>query len=165
MSLKPPIGNKKSVVIAVAIMISVFALWRCSPANADEGVMDVGATYTGGFNGGTAFSYSERLAGKWDIGVKVISEQSWEGNHARNNGGIFGQRIVKSPGGRFELGVGFAYFIGTSPLIGCHGAFELSARYNITPKITLTYRHNSNGSICDQNRGQDVLSIGWRFGG
>jgi len=167
--MRPPLGNKKPVLIAVGLLMLAFILLRCSPANADEAVFDVGLTYTSGFNGGTAFTYTERLADKWDIGLKVVSEQTFGGVTVRNNGGVFAQRIVKTPD-RFwriapdEIGIGFAYFIGTSRLIGCHGAFELSVRWDITDRVPLTYRHNSNGSICDRNRGQDILSIGLRFG-
>lgn len=161
MKFNTPFNNPKLVIITLVIFLGLFFFLRSGEAHA--GAAEIGLTYTGEFNSGVALVYTERLAGKWDIGTKLISKQNYNGSTIENNGGIFGQRIVSTKNKRFELGLGFSYWIKTSDLIGCHAAWDMSVRWNITDRIPLTVRHNSNAGICENNRGQDMLTIGWSF--
>lgn len=154
--------NPKPVVYLILAFLVAFFLMRSCEAEASEGIIEVGPTFTGEFNGGVGLVYTERLAGKWDVGVMLVSDQQWENvPRVGNNGGIFVQRVVKYKA--FEMGLGAAGWINTSRIIGCHLGYTLSVRYNITPRVPLTIRHWSNAGTCDRNRGQDLLTIGWRF--
>lgn len=158
------LDNPKPAVFLILIFVLGFFTLRGCEAEASEGRVELGPTYTGEFNGGFGLIYTERFKGKWDIGIALLGEQKWDGITTGNNGNVFGQRIVKSPKERFEMGIGAAYWINTDRnLIGCHLGFTLSARWNITDRIPLTLRHWSNAGTCRPNRGQDLLTIGWRF--
>lgn len=130
--------------------------------------LEFAAGYTGEFNGGVGMVFTERFKGKYDIGLALIGEQEWETKwgpvSVEPNGNVFAQRIVKTPAGRFEAGLGAGYWIkAPTRITGCNLAFTMSLRWNITQRIPLTVRHWSNAGSCPPNRGQDLLSIGWRF--
>lgn len=176
MKFNNPFENPKPVLYMLGVFLIVFFTMRGCNARADSvGRLELGGTMQvhEEYSTGLALIYSERFFGKWDIGIKLYGSQGCltrtRGGVATqidcidNNGGIFGRRVVTSPGGRFELGIGFAYFLQTSRLIGCNGSFDLMLRWNITDRISLTEHHNSNAGICPWNRGQDVIALGWRF--
>lgn len=152
---------KPTVYIVLAFLIAFFLMRSCE-AEASEGTIEIGPTFTSQLNGGVGLVYTERLAGKWDVGVMLTTPQQWEAvPTVKTNGGLFVQRVVKYKA--FEMGLGAAGWINTSRIVGCHMGFALSVRYNISPRIPLTIRHWSNAGSCDPNRGQDLLTIGWRF--
>lgn len=154
---------KRLPLILVGLFIVGFGLMRACDADASEATFEVGPTYSGEFNGGAGLIYTERFAGKWDIGLMVFSDQDFGKITVQENGGIFAQRIVTA--GKFQMGLGAARWIGTSRFIGCEFGFTLSLRYAFTDRWSANIRHWSNAGACRPNRGQDLLTIGYSFGG
>lgn len=156
------LDNPKTATLIVLTVISLFFLFISFSADASETRLELGPTYTSEFNGGAGLIYTERFKGKWDIGIALIGEQDWKGQTTGNNGNVFGQRIVKYR--KIELGLGAAYWITTDDrIIGCNLGFTMMTRWNITDRLSATIRHWSNAGTCKPNRGQDLLTIGWRF--
>lgn len=156
------LDNPKPVTVIVAVFISLFFLFLSFSANASDGRLELGPTYTGEFNGGAGLIYTERLKGKYDVGIALLGEQKWDGKTTGNNGNVFGQRIVKYK--KAELGLGAAYWIKTDDrIIGCKLGYTMMLRWNFTDRLAASIRHWSNAGVCKPNRGQDLLTIGWRF--
>jgi hypothetical protein len=152
---------KPGVYLVLAFVIA-FVMMRSCEAEAAEGTIELGPTYTSEFNGGAGLVYTERLGKHWDVGLMLMSPQQWEQvPTVDTNGGVMVQRIVTYK--KLEMGLGAAGWINTSRLVGCHVGFALSIRYNFSPRVPLTIRHWSNAGSCERNRGQDLLTIGWRF--
>ena len=152
--MKKLFNNPKPVVYAIAVfLVAFFSMRTC-----EAGSVEAGPTLLNGYG----LVYTERLYGKWDVGIMLISEQQWDDvPMVRNNGGAFVQRIVSR--GNFELGIGVARWINTSRVIGCEFGFALSAGYDFGRHWTVHARHWSNGGTCSPNRGQDLFTIGYRF--
>ena len=162
----------KPVLILVVCFLLLFFAYRSANA---EGFVEVGPTFTGEFNGGMGITYTERLYGRFDVGVMWISDQDFSGRNTPTNAGVMGKFVAERPDSFWkilpdELHLGAAYWVDTDDrVIGCHLGFALHIRYYITDSLHTGISHWSNGGSCtDQdgesiNRGQDLLVFGWRF--
>ena len=153
---------KPAVYMILAFLVGFFLLRSCE-VEASEATLEIGPTFSGEFNGGMGLVYTERFNGTWDVGTMIMSDQTWnDGNsHAGNNGGLFGQRIVRYKS--FEMGLGASYWINQSALIGDEFAWALSLGWQFNDHASLRIRHWSNAGTVDRNRGQDILTFGWTF--
>ncbi len=158
-------NNPKPAIIAIIMIILGFATYK---ANATE--MELGAAYTGEFNGGFGLTVIERVFdGKIDLGIAIISDQQWDNVSVSNNGFIFAAFVAEKPGSWFkilpsEISLGATYWIKTqSPINGCQLGYMLSLKWLLTEQASIGIRHASNGGTCKPNRGQDLLMVGWRF--
>ena len=157
--MKALFDNPKPVVFGILIfLVAFFSIRSCYGSG-----VELGPTLLSGY--GMVYSESIGEQQKWDVGVMLISEQSWDGNVAGNNGGIFIERLVRYK--RFSMGLGAAGWIGTSRLIGTQLTYHMSLRFLLPgDRFTLNYRHWSNaGTTPDEgpNRGQDLVTVGWIF--
>lgn len=157
----------KVVYILLAFTALFFAYSYFSAAEATEA--EFGATYTSEFNGGAALVLSERFAGNIDVGISLLSDQSWEEVNVSNNAIFWAQFIAKKPDKFWnwlpdELGIGPSIWYKTeSPISNCHPGFALSLKKRFGDHFSVGIRHWSNAGICSKNRGQDLLAVGWRF--
>lgn len=158
-------NNPKPVVVVIILIILLFSAYK---ANATE--MEIAATYTGEFNGGVALSISERLFdNKMDIGVSLISEQEWENVSIGNNGNVWAAFIATKPDNWWmvlptEVSIGPSAWIKTqSPINGCILGYMLGLKWRLGDHSSVGIRHWSNAGTCKPNRGQDLLTFGWRF--
>lgn len=147
---------KKAVYVILAFLVLYF-VFRAGEARAD-GFVGLGPSEINGYG----LVYTERLGGKWDLGLQLVSDQEWEGDKSvGNNGGVTVSRVVTK--NNWDLMLGASAWVSTSRVIGCHLGFHLGAGYNLTDRVAVRLSHWSNAGTCERNRGQNLLLIGWRF--
>lgn len=151
--MKNLLNNPKPVVYAILLfLLGFFSIRSCEASQ-----VELGPSLLKGYG----LVYSESL-GEFDIGVMLISDQEWDGTQtAGNNGGVFGERLVRF--NKFSMGIGAAYWVTTSKVIGSNLTFHLSMHYDLNDKWRVNYRHWSNAGTTNNNRGQDLLTLGWKF--
>ena len=153
--MKDIFNNPKKTVYAILLFIVLyFTIRGCeSQASSVEG----GPSILSGYG----LVYTESLTDKWDVGLVMVSDQEWKDQSADNNGGFFVQRLVRYK--RFQMGLGAAYWIATSQLIGSNVGYHLSIHFDLTDKWRFNVRHWSNAGATPNNRGQDLLTLGYMF--
>ena len=143
--------NPKPVVYAIILfLVAFFSIRSCEASS-----VELGPTLLNGYG----LVYAEDV-GKFSVGVMLISDQTWDGIEEGNNGGVFAERLVRYK--QFSMGLGAAGWIGTSRIIGAPLGFHLSMHYDVG-RFNLNYRHWSNAGTSLQNRGQDLITVGFRF--
>lgn len=157
--------NPKKAVVIILLVILMFVAYKQAGATEIEG----GAAYTSQFNGGAALSLIERF-GPVDIGVTLVGEQEWENVKVENNGLVWAGYVAERPETWFKvlpsevtIGAGAWFQKDRSPITNCHATFHLGLKWRLGDHASVGIRHWSNAGVCDKNRGQDVLTIGWRF--
>lgn len=152
--MKNIFDNPKPVVYAIIVFLILFFSIRSCQASGVE----LGPTLLDGYG----LVYSESLNKDWDAGVMLISDQNWDGIEEGNNGGVFIERLARYK--RFSMGLGAAGWIGKSRIIGEHLGFTMSMHYLfLGDRVSLNYRHWSNAGTSINNRGQDLVTVGWMF--
>lgn len=156
-------NNPKPVVIGIVVVILLFVGYK---ANATE--MEIGPTFSGEFNGGYALSIVERFADKIDVGVTLVGEQDFKGDVIENNGRVFVAFVAQRPENWFkilpsEVAIGATHWVETNRFIGCQQGYTLRLKWRLTAYASVGVDHSSNAGICKPNRGQDILTFGWRF--
>jgi len=151
--MKNLLDNPKPVVFAIVLfLVAFFSIRSCEASQ-----VELGPSLLNGYG----LVYTESV-GKFDVGVMLISDQEWDnGVTAGNNGGVLVQRMVKYK--RFGMGLGAAGWVSTSKVIGAHLGFHLSLHYELSDRFNINVRHWSNAGTSDQNRGQDLITVGWKF--
>ena len=162
--MKLPLNNKKSVVIAILVLIALFAGYKTYATE-----IGIGATYTGEFNGGMAITLAERvLDGKMDIGIAMISEQTFKEKTTSNNGNVFVNFVATKPEKWWrilpsEVLIGSAYWIKTDDrLIGSQLGYKLGIKWRFG-QLAIGFDHWSNAGTVKPNRGQDLIYLSWSF--
>lgn len=167
MAMPKLFDNPKKVVYLLLAFVSLFLAYLFFADDAEAAEFEVGATYTSEFNGGAAIVLSERF-GKFDVGLTLISDQSWEQVHIGNNGNVWAQYVAVKPDKFWnwlpeEIAIGPSiWYKHESPIADCHPGYTLSLKKRFGD-FSVAIRHWSNAGICDVNRGQDALTFGWRF--
>jgi len=153
--MKKLLDNPNKAAIAVVIFLVLFFSLRSCDAEAAS--VELGPSLLNGYG----LVYAEDLGEDWSAGMMLISEQEVYNQTIGNNGGFFITRMVRK--NDFSMGLGIARWVSTSRVIGAELGFHLSLHYNLLGRYSINYRHWSNAGTADQNRGQDLLTIGWRF--
>lgn len=159
--------NPKPAVIAIILVILLFAAYK--QASATE--MELGPTYASGFNNGAGLVLSERVLNqKVDVGIALISGQDYDKENLRlsNNGNVFATFVAQKPENWWkvlpaEVHIGAAYWIETNRFIGDELGYHLAVKWRVTEHLSINVRHWSNAGTVKPNRGQDLLTVGWRF--
>ena len=160
--------NPKKAVYLILGFLALFFSYLFFAPEADGAELELGPTYTGEFNGGFGLVFSERFADKYDIGVSLISEQSWEAVNIGNNGNVWAAYVAKKPENWWgilpsEFAVGPNVWIkNQSPINGCNLGYMLNMKWRIH-NFSVGVRHWSNAGACSPNRGQDLLTFGYSF--
>ena len=160
--------NPKKTVYMVAAFVALFLSYLYFSSNADAAEVEVGPTYTDTFNGGFGITFSERFSGKYDVGLSLISDQTWKNVSVSNNGNFWAAYVVQRPDKWWyvlpsELTLGGNYWIKPqAPIAGCHLGYILGLKYRFDD-FSVGWRHWSNAGSCKPNRGQDILTFGYRF--
>lgn len=157
-------NNPKKVVIVLVVFVLLFMSYKAFAAE-----VEIGPTFTGEFNGGMALNYMERF-GPVDIGMTLVSDQTWEdGKYSvGNNGNVWLAFIAERPENWWvvlpsEMSIGPAVWIKEyPPIAGCRMGYTLGLKWRFG-QFSIGARHWSNAGICEANRGQDLLTFGWRF--
>jgi hypothetical protein len=159
-------NNPRAAVVIILVLIVLFFAYK---ANATEA--EIGATYASKFNSGVAIVMTERfLDNKMDVGVALIGEQDYDKENivVGNNGNIFVAFVASKPASWWivlpaEAHIGMAYWIETNRFIGDELGYQLALKWHFGKHATLGIRHWSNAGTVKPNRGQDLLTLGWRF--
>lgn len=95
----------------------------------------------------------------YEFGFELIGESS----HYLDNPNVIQVHGQLVDGWRnFEMGLGF-YFQNVPTEYVCQFGFHLLARYRVSSRFALQWRHSSSGSSCIPNAGRDLLTLGYRF--
>jgi len=161
--MKKVFNNPKWVVVGILVVILLFFAYK-SQATEVEG----GLTYAGKFNDGYALTIIERFGGKFDLGVTLVGEQDYKGTVIENNGTAWFGYVATRPDHwvralPYEVTIGAAHWIETNRFIGCQQGYMLGLKWAVNNNASIGVRHWSNAGICKPNRGQDLLTFGWRF--
>lgn len=161
-------NNPKKTVYMIVGFIAIFVSYLYFTSDTDAAEMEIGPTFTDEFNGGFALTFSERFSDKYELGLSVISDQNWDNIQVGNNGNFWAAYVVTRPDNFWkilpsEFLLGANYWIKTeSPITGCHVGYILGTKYRFND-FSVGWRHWSNAGSCKPNRGQDLLTFGWRF--
>jgi len=159
---------KPWMLIVIFIIFIVIGFAREADASERTGVqIEAGAgLLSGQFSKGAAVTVQQRFDNKFSLGMGYISEQ-WvtprtePKTHIQENLWVQGQRHIDL--GKFDLGLGVAYFNRTNRALGSHFTAALSLQFNATDRWNIKLRHYSNAGSASPNMGQDMLLIGYRF--
>lgn len=157
---------------AVYFIVAFVLLWIAYAvfSGAEAGEIEGGPTYTGEFNGGAFLSVSERLGEHWDVGFGLISAQTWDEGTDKvgNNGHVWAAYVVERPENwvpvlpsELSIGPNF-WFKDNPPINGCQFGYRLGLKYRFGD-FSIGVAHMSNAGTCPPNRGQDLLTFGYRF--
>lgn len=166
--LQKLLNNPKKAVYLILAFVALFLSYLFFAPEAEGAEFEVGPTYTGEFNGGFGIIFSERFADKYDVGITLISEQSWEQVNIGNNGNVWAAYVAKRPESFWkvlpsEFALGPSVWIkNQSPINGCTLGYMLNLKWRIK-NFSVGVRHWSNAGSCRPNRGQDLLTFGYRF--
>lgn len=154
----------KAIIAIVAVLALFFAYKGCEATE-----LELGPTFTGEFNGGYGLVLTERfLDNKLDFGVALIGEQEWEDVRVENNGNVFVSFVATKPEHWWnvlptEVHAGATHWIkAQAPINGCKQGYLLGLKWRIND-WSIGVRHWSNAGTCKPNRGQDLLTFGYRF--
>lgn len=158
--------NPKPAIIGILIVLALFGAYA---ALATE--VEIGPTYAGKFNNGAGLVLTERVAnGKIDLGLALISEQDFDKENLKlgNNGNVFAAFCQTKPESWIvifpaDVCIGGAYWISTNRFIGDELGFHLALKWRLGEHASVNIRHWSNAGTSKPNRGQDLLTFGWRF--
>lgn len=154
---------------AVVLIIALIVLFFAYKANATEA--ELGATYASKFNSGAGLVLTERLwENRLDIGLALIGEQDYDKENlvVGNNGNFFVAFVASKPASWWivlpaEAHIGMAYWIETNRFIGDELGYMLALKWHAGDHLSFGIRHWSNAGTVKPNRGQDLLTLGWRF--
>lgn len=161
-------NNPKKTVYGILAFLALVVSYLYFSSEAHGAEMELGPTYTGEFNGGYALIFTERFSKRYELGLSVISDQSWDDVEVGNNGNFWAAYVITRPENFWpvlpsEILLGANYWIKTeSPITGCHVGYILGAKYRFSD-FSVGWRHWSNAGSCKPNTGQDLLTFGWRF--
>lgn len=172
--IKLPFNNPGKVIIAILLVVALFVSYAAFAEEEDHIEIAAGPTFTSEFNGGMAVTLSKRVNPNIDVGISLVSDQSWDNVQVGNNGSFFARFVVHRPDGWWaglpsEVQIGGNYWFKAQPPInGAKEGFLLGLHWN-TPQPwawmpdTVGVTHFSNAGTNKPNRGQDMLLFGWRF--
>lgn len=160
-------GNFISCLV-IAAFISLLFVFRVCNAGGPALEPEVGASV---FNGseaaalGASVRWPEAGPGTsdWECGLFVIDEYDYRGSLVPRQAVancLLVAHIIKK---RVDFGAGAAYLYNTDAINGSHLNFALLARYRITDRLMISWRHWSNAGIVQPNVGLNVVLVGWSF--
>ena len=161
MSSKLPFNNSRVALYVIGVFLLGFLGLRACEAQAAETIVEGEIAIVSLESEGYTLGITERFAGKYDIGVNLIGEQTTHGEKVDNNFIVHADRVVTWKS--VELNLGLAYWQDKNRLNGCHGGFSLGGAFNLNEKLAVRWRHFSNAGTCSPNVGQDMLLVAWKF--
>lgn len=163
--IKLPFNNPNKAIVGILLVIGLFVAYKSCSATE----LEVGPTFTGQFNGGVGLVLTERVAdNRIDLGVALVSDQTWDETSVTNNGNVFAAFVASKPESFWgwlpeEISIGATMWVKDNPPInGCRQGYLLGLKKRFRD-FSVGIRHWSNSGICRPNRGQDLLTFGWRF--
>ena len=160
-SLFPHAKAVRYVLLGFTVLLVLAMATHCRKAEASDVAFEVGAQYLRGP------AAAVLLGTRWD----APRDASWEAGLVlvgRNpdDRGVAGVQALYIDGfGRFDIGIGMAYFNRVPDLLGSNLNFSLLVGYRFNERWAVNVRHWSNAGTTDTNTGLDVITVSYRFGG
>ena len=168
--LRKLFNNPPKTVLLILLVVGLFLAYGIfNKARAETTTFEVGPTFTSQFNGGFGIVLSERVLPRMDVGITLLSSQSWENVSVDNNGNFWAAFVTEKPENWWgflpdEMYIGANYWVRVQePINGCHAGYKLGMKWLVKDRYSVGVRHWSNSGICKPNRGQDLLTFGVRF--
>lgn len=99
--------------------------------------------------------------GDFQCGLFLISQYEADGKTQPNQGIAHCQVIMRVR--RFAFGLGPAFLQNMDAINGSHFNFSLMAGYQVTPQLSIAWRHFSNAGTKSPNKGRDAVMAAWAF--
>jgi hypothetical protein len=152
--------NPRWAVVAISIflglILATFAT-RCHGLTAEAG-MAVIRGQTPAISLYVPFGRSETGSDHhYECGMALIGESERAANQ------IAASCLIVDGLGPIELGIGPAILANEDRYNSGRINFSLVARWNVTERLSLTWRHYSNAGTHMPNVGRDVVLVGWTF--
>jgi len=166
---------KPQYIVAAFVVLVLVGFCHEARAEVEPGVqVELGVGFlSGDYSEGQALLLTETFANKYSIGIGVFTEQ-WVVPRTEPLTRVPQTAMVQAYRNvriseNFGLGLGVAYWNGTSRAVGSEFTFSLLIRYEIGDHATLNFRHWSSagsgsvGGSRPPNMGQDLFTFGWSF--
>ena len=156
--------NKKPVVYGIGVFVIALLVLFAFKARADQTLeFEAGSALVRGETPAVGITIACKLCGPvstdYEIGFDLIGESEHR-QHNPNNIQVRAQIVDGYK--NVELGIGFYYQNQPGEYV-CGWGFHLLARYWISGRFAVQWRHSSSAGSCDPNAGRDLLTIGYRF--
>lgn len=162
---------KAAALAVVAFLFVFFAAIQCEDAEA-ETILEVGAGFLSwDYSGGQVIIFTERFAGKYDIGVGLVGRQECKCRDFKPEldrktevdtiSFLYAQRVATWK--RLEFGLGFGFWNKPSRISSSILMFPLSIKFRMTDHLYIGARHFSSGGSGKPNLGQDMATLSWKF--
>jgi len=158
---------KPLAIIGMFMLLLFYAFGK--EAKADVSV-EIGPTFLSGqYADGQVLTLNEQFDNGYSLGVgyitkQVVTDRAGDTYYLRENVFIQGMRHVTVTE-KFNLGLGVGYVNSTNRVLGSNFVFSLLVRYDFTDRWSANIRHFSNAGSSPPNMGQDMITIGYSFGG
>lgn len=151
--------HQKTVRYVLTGFVALFILALATRCHADV-AFETGVQYLRG--PAAAVVVGNRWAGpqdsQWEAGLVLVGRNP-------DDRGVMGVQAQYIDGfGRFDIGLGVAYFNRVPDLLGSQLNFSLMLGYWISERWALNLRHFSNAGTTESNTGIDLLLASYRFG-
>jgi len=159
-------GNFTSCLVVATFASLLFGFRVCNAADpAFE--PEVGATVLRGPAAALGASVRWPEAGPgtsdWECGLFLIAEYDYSDSLQPTQAVANCLLVFHVIDKRVDFGAGGAYLHKTDAINGSNLNFALLARFRITDRLTISWRHWSNAGIVRPNAGRDVVLLGWSF--
>lgn len=162
MKFRVPFNNPRGAVAAILVFVLLFTLFRCQEVEASETLFEAGVgVLSGELSEGTMVLVTERFAGKYDIGIGLVSQQRFAGQDVPNNMVLRAARVVRWR--EVELSLGIGVWANTTRVVSQEETFDLGAAWEFSPHNRLHIRHWSNAGQQPTNLGQDYIGYSRAF--
>lgn len=157
------IRNPKPVMAVIAVfVVLLITLFSCE-SRASELRLEAGSAVLRGETPTLGFTVAYPQAGPvntdYEFGFTLIGESS---HYTDNPNQIQLHANLYDSWKRVGLGFGF-YWQNVQNEYTCTFGFHLIARYHLSERATVQWRHSSTAGSCRPNAGRDLVTVGWRF--
>jgi hypothetical protein len=160
-SLFPHAKTVRYVLTGFVIVLIVALATHCRKAEAESAIaFEAGVQYLRGPAAAVVLGtrWDAPGDGNWEAGLVLVGRNP-------NDRGVAGGQVLYIDGfGRFDIGIGLAYFNRVPDLLGSNLNFSLMLGYRLTDRWAVNVRHWSNSGTTESNTGLDVITLSYRFG-
>lgn len=156
--------NPKRVQYAIAAFVLLLLLLFAARSRGSELQVEGGAAMLRGYAPTLGLSIQWPGAGPagtdYEAGFNLIGESTYHDADVTNQSVWYG--MLWDGYRAIELGIGAAYFNVESPYT-CQFTFALGARWRVTGRVAVQWRHYSTAGSCRPNVGRDLGTISYFF--
>lgn len=157
-SLFPHAKAVRYILLGFVVLL-VFAMATTCRASESRVAFEGGVQYLRGPAAVVALGTRWAAPGdaSWEAGLVLVGRNP-------NDRGVAGVQALYVDGfGRFDIGIGMAYFNRVPDLLGSNLNFSLLVGYRFNERWAVNVRHWSNAGTTDTNTGLDVVTVAYRF--